>query len=1323
MKNRKHLSFSLITLNIFILLFLTNNVKAETDYYFKQISLQDGLSQSTVKCILNDYKGFIWIGTKSGLNRFDKNEIKSYFSKIEDTTSLPDDNIHFLAEDKLHNLWIGTEKGLTLYSRGENNFKAIRYNNQRVYANSFYQAKDRIIFGGIGLYEFNFETQQLQKIEISNKGEKLQGYIIYIHPWTNNKWVIGTQWRGIYLYDTQTHKISHFEACQNKNILAYYMDVNNNLWVSSYGNGIQCYSDTGKLTANYNTSTSSISSNMILDIKEKDDNIWLATDGNGICIFNPQKRNFTVIEHIPGDNSSFPVNSILCLYKDKEDNMWAGTIRDGLIGIREVYMKTFGTVPINNPYGLSEKAIISLYEDRDKNLWIGTDGGGLNVMNQQKNTFKHYPSEYKNKVTSITQLTDKELIISLFGKGLFVFNKTTGTSHPFPLANKGIDHSIKSLGISVNISKISSEKLLILADKVYIYNLKKKIFIKVINTNLPKEINTSVSSLKVISLNEYNTYLVGKKNIFKLNNKTNTLSLIYNSEQNTSINDACKDNSGRYWIVTTRGLICYDPTKKQTQKIETQLFHEASAIVYDHSNRLWIGGQGMLFVYIINENRFASLGESDGALPNEYLSRSTLVSSSGDIYMGGANGLLKVKKEITFMKNINYAIKLMDILLDGVTVNNKISNNSTIKISWHHSSLVLKVMSKGQDIFRKKLFHFTISGASSSNIISYDHTLTMHSLPPGKYEITASCDSQDGSWNIPTKILTIIVTPPWWKTIWFISICIILLIAGILLTIHLIIRQKENKLKWKMKEHEQSVYEEKVRFLINISHELRTPLTLIYAPLKRLLDQNKLDVDTTEQLVGIYKQSKQMKNIINIVLDVRKMEVSQASLHMQPHLLNNWLSSIADDFKNEFKAKRIQLNYNFDQAIEEVVFDGEKCEIVFSNLLMNALKFSPSDTKVTIFTQLIDNKVRISVRDQGIGLGDVDTSKLFTRFYQGKHDRKGSGIGLSYAKMLIEMHKGQIGAISNQTGGATFYYELPVVPTPTDTDNVFAKKEISLNNLLNSEREDTPETETFSLNTYTALVVEDEPELCMFLKQALSDNFKTVYTAENGINALQIINQYSPDIVISDVMMPLMDGFTLCSKIKSDIHISHIPIILLTALGDQNNVSLGYKLGADAYLPKPFEIEFLQTLTENILKNREHIKWRYKTNTTKISPEELTFSNADENFLLNLNKLISDNLSNPKLNVKFLTEQLNISRTPLYTKVKAITGIGVIDFINKIKIEKAIYLLTQTNLSMIEISEMLGFSNQGYFSTAFKQATGYSPSKYKEIYKTPDSQL
>ena len=291
-----------------------------------------------------------------------------------------------------------------------------------------------------------------------------------------------------------------------------------------------------------------------------------------------------------------------------------------------------------------------------------------------------------------------------------------------------------------------------------------------------------------------------------------------------------------------------------------------------------------------------------------------------------------------------------------------------------------------------------------------------------------------------------------------------------------------------MKEHEQKIYEEKIRFLINISHELRTPLTLIYAPLKRLLNNTHFEENVQKQLTGIYKQTKQMKNIINMVLDVRKMEVGQDKLQIHPHPLNEWIRSIAEDFRNEFDAKKIQLIYKLDDSIQQVSFDESKCEIVLSNLLMNALKFSSEQTQITISTtKMTENTVRISVKDQGIGLNGIDTSKLFTRFYQGNHDRQGSGIGLSYAKMLIEMQGGKIGAINNEDEGATFFYELPLTATQ---ENIACEGKPYLNELLYSPEENMPEINDFSTNAYSVLIVEDEPELRNFLKEALNEQFK-----------------------------------------------------------------------------------------------------------------------------------------------------------------------------------------------------------------------------------------
>ncbi len=1302
-----------IALFIFISLLFSNRVSihAQTDYYFKRLSLQEGLSQSTVKCILYDYKGFIWIGTKSGLNCFDKHEIKSYFSEKENKFSLPDNQINLLAEDSLHNLWIGTNGGLALYNRKNDTFSPIYYKNRSLQGRSYFLTPDGIVFGGNGIYKYSYTDSKITEIKIENK-DKIHDYIGFIQPWSATEWIIGTRWDGIWLYNLHSNRLERFPKCKHKFISAYYVDLKQNLWISPYGKGIECYSPTGELTAKYNTSNSNLSNDIILDIQEKDGKIWIATDGGGICIYDPHKKSFSTIQHISGDTNSLPVNSINCLYLDRENNMWAGTIRGGALGIRKVYMKTFTAVPYNNPFGVSENVIISLYEDRDHKLWIGTDGGGLNVMNQQTNTFKHYPLGYKNKVTSITEYSPNELLIFVFGEGLFIFNKNNGQIKPFIFVNEEKDAKTCRKGINIYVNKNSPTQLYLFADTIYAYDLQKKTFSPAILKGFDKEKETPTGSLNIIWYNEYITYLFGVNNIFELNNKNNVLTPLYYCDNLTNITSVSRDSQGRFWIGTTRGLVCFNPLTNESKKVQTKLFHEISSVTCDKSNRVWIGAQGMLFVYIINENKFAILGESDGAPANEYLAVSNLVSYSGDIYMGGTSGLLRIKKDITFDDTDYPSAEIMDIQLDGVSIVNKISPDSILTIPWNHTSLSLKVMMTEKDIFRKKIFRFNIIGPNNVyHVESYDHTLAVHSLPPGNYDITVSCNMQDGSWALPIHILSITVTPPWWKNPWFILLIALLIIASILLTFSTFIKRKENKLKWKMKEHEQKIYEEKIRFLINISHELRTPLTLIYAPLKRLLGNTTFEENVQKQLSGIYKQTKQMKNIINMVLDVRKMEVGQDSLHIRPYEFNKWVRFIIEDFGNEFNAKNIQLIYKADDSIKEISFDKSKCEIVLSNLLMNALKFSSESTQVTVTTtKTAENTVRVSIQDQGIGLDGIDTQKLFTRFYQGSHDRQGSGIGLSYAKMLIEMQGGKIGAVNNEGKGATFFFELPIIAMQ---EHVVCE-EPSLNELLYSPQENTPEPNDFPIQEYTVLIVEDEVELGNFLKEALSEFFKKVYTAENGVDALIIINQYSPDIIVSDIMMPRMNGFELCKMIKSNIDISHIPVILLTARNDSESFSLGYKLGADAYLPKPFELEFLIIVITNLLKNREQIKARYKNNFMSIPPEQVTFSNTDEEFLLKLNRVINENLSDPAFDVKFLVNKFRMSRSSLYNKVKSLTGMGVNDYINKIRLDYAAEMLVQTDLSIMEISERLGFNNQGYFSTIFKQATGLTPSKYKE---------
>lgn len=722
----------------------------------------------------------------------------------------------------------------------------------------------------------------------------------------------------------------------------------------------------------------------------------------------------------------------------------------------------------------------------------------------------------------------------------------------------------------------------------------------------------------------------------------------------------------------------------------------------------------MLFAWLIKEKKFVLFGESDGVILNEYLSKPQLLSMQGEVYMGGVKGLLHINSNLPLTTSELPQLQLSDVIINGESVNNELSGNPKgISAPWN-SNITIRVMSKEEDIFRQKVYKYQIEGLNDQQIESYNPELAIRSLPPGSYKIMASCTAKDGSWIPNQEVLELTILPPWYRTWWFILSCAIFAAAVIIETFRRTLKRKEEKLKWAMKEHEQQVYEEKVRFLINISHELRTPLTLIHAPLSRILKSLSSDDNHYLPLKAIYRQSQRMKNLINMVLDVRKMEVGESKMQIQPHPLNQWIEHVSQDFINEGEAKNVRIRYTLDPRIETVSFDKDKCETILSNLLINALKHSPENTEITITSELLPEagRVRISIIDQGNGLQQVDIRKLFTRFYQGTGEQSGTGIGLSYSKILVELHGGSIGARNNQETGATFFFELPL---KQGTEEIICQPKAYLNELISDDKnEHIPNENNFDTTPYTILVVDDNPDLTDFLKKSLGEYFKRIVIASDGVEALQLIKNHAPDIIVSDVMMPRMNGYELCKNIKEDITISHIPIILLTARDDKQSQLSGYKNGADGYLTKPFEIEMLMEIVRNRLKNRESTKKRYLNAGLIPAAEESTFSQADETFLLKLNQIIQENLDSSSLDVTFICKEIGMSRASLYNKLKALTDMGANDYINKFRMEKAITLITGTEMSFTEIAEKVGFTTSRYFSTAFKQYTGETPTQYKE---------
>lgn len=1291
---------------IWILFFVLSTKAEQQDYYFRQISLEQGLSQSRVQCIYRDHQGVIWIGTKWGLNSYDQSELKSYFHDREQPNSLPDNFIRFITEDRLGDLYVSTNKGIAIYNKAENQFQPLKYNGKPFNAWSYLQIGDNFLFGGEEtLYQYNLTDKSITTIFPDIDGDKLK-CINRIFQWSPDMLITSSKKDGLWMYDLIKKKMYRCPFVKEREINTIFVDSQNRLWVSFYGKGIACYSKEGKRLFSLSTKNSGLNNDIIFDFLEKDNQLWIATDGGGINILDFQTMKFSHLKHISDDEQSLPNNSIYRLYKDQMDNIWIGSIHGGLFAIKKVFIKTYKDVPLNNPNGVSERTVVSIFEDKDTLLWIGTDGGGINSFDQKTNTFHHYPTTYGEKVTSITDFSENELLLSCFNKGVFTFNKRTAQMQPFPIINDSISKREFSSGDLVNLYA-TKDNIYILGAKVYIYNkhTRQTSILYAPQIDIQRQI-----AMQAIYSDDTHLYLMGTNNLFKLNFKTNELSSLVNMKEGDDFTSACRDDKGNFWIGSNFGLLFYNKQTGKTEKIHTNLFNSVSSLAYDKKGKVWIGAQNMFFAYIINEKRFVILDESDGVPSNELIFTPIPALRTPNLYMGGTMGLVRINTDIIFESNSSPILKLLEVKLNGKSTLKQVNNNC-ISIPWNHSSFNIKVIADEKNSFRKHLFRYVITGKDKMVIESYLQTLELGTLASGEYTISVSCDTSNGEWSQPTEILTIIVSPPWWKSTWFIILCIFFafLVAGVVF--FSLIRKKENRLKREMREHEKKIYEEKIRFLINISHELRTPLTLIYASLKRILNKEVKQDELPEYLQGAFKQANQMKDIINIVLDARKMEVGQEVLHISSHPLHKWIQEVAETFQTASKAKEIEITYDFDDSIQSIAYDDTKCKVVLSNLIMNALKYSPNQTRIVIKTIRTNESIQVHVQDQGIGLDNVDIKKLFTRFYQGKHNEGGSGIGLSYAKMLIDLHGGRMGAFNNKDRGATFFYEIPA---NLQEQEVSCPQHSYLNELLSSpEEEEKIESGAFSLQGYSLLIVEDKQDLREFLKNALKDKFKKIYQAENGLVALEVIKQQQPDIIVSDVMMPQMNGYQLCKEIKENLNISHIPVILLTARADSESQMLGYKLGADAYLPKPFEMEMLLSVIQNQMRNREYIKSRYRGNQFILSPQEATFSNADEQFMIKLNEMIDQNLSQPDLDVKFLTAQMAMSRTSLYNKVKELTGMGANDYINRRRIDKAIILLTQSDMSITEISEQVGFTYQRYFSTLFKEMKGMTPSQFR----------
>ena len=1115
---------------------------------------------------------------------------------------------------------------------------------------------------------------------------------------------------GIILIDKKSGEVSNPLSDKDKAVSAMTVDSKGRIWLASYNKGIEVFNRSGELIRNYCIENSELSNNVVLCMEERNSEIWAGTDGGGINIINLEKDRISVLRHISGDVSSFPAHSIKSIYIDDYGNVWAGSIRDGVIRISRSGMKTYSDSHIGTSNGLSNPTALCLHQDwNDGSIWVGTDGEGINRFDPSSGRFTHYESTLKTKVVSIAEYSDTELLLSVFSDRFWLFDRRNGRLRPLDIDDMHLSYTVRYSSRSVNLVNEAEADILMFSNRMWRYSCTSGNLTQI---SFPED-RKGNSNLFHIGSTEEGTWFHDAHSIFLLPYGASELH-IKGCTDNVNIRCGDFSDDGLIWLATEDGICRFNPKVGFFDFIKTALFPSAGSIACGGSSLVWVGTDIGLFAYLPDTGSFAMFGESDGAPSIEYLNKPRMKTDKGEVYMGGVDGLLRISADYSIDTHEVPKLVFEDIAADGVSID--ADKDGQFRIPRGCRNLDIEISAEEKDIFRQKMYRFIFSKEG----IVYETSspsLKLSRLPKsGRHDVTVSCTRRNGEWTEPVHALTINIPQPWYRSWWF--ICMLVLTAAVtcFIIITTLISRKNERIRQELREKNQAIYKEKVSMLINMSHELRTPLTLIMAPLKRLLDGMDEDDGNYATLNRIYRQSRRMRDLLNMVLDLRKMEVGKADMKIMRSDFNTWIQEATEDIINEEHAQGIDIVLKLGPAVQEVDFDRRKCDTVLTNILINAVKHSRMGDTITIVTELTEGgMVRTSISDEGPGLRNLDPTRMFTRFYQSNNEEYGSGIGLSYSKILVELHGGRIAAENNPDKGATFWWEIPVVHAAS---NVSVPSKAWLNELMGYDPGDNfnaPDSERFSTAGMTLMLVDDSRDLLDFLREALSQDFSQIITAESGNMALNTLgNGDLPDIIVCDINMPDGNGYTLCKRIKESERYSHIPVILLTARGEQESQSDSYRMGADAFMAKPFEVETLMELMRSILRRKSDIKKKYlDTNKEEAS----SFASKDEEFILRLNRLIAEHMSDPDLDQQLICKELGVSRALLYNRMKAITGAGAKEYITKIRLEKAKSLIESTDLSIVEISEMTGFSSQSYFSTAFKSYTGKTPSQYKAASK------
>lgn len=1323
-----------------------------------------GLSSSLINQIFQDRQGFIWMATEYGLNKFDGSRFTNYRHVSGDSASIKNNYVRTLFEDSRQNLLIGCIDGLMKYDRETDTFLEIPMFRvgKRVFPHitqikELHNGEIWMTTTGQGMFRLDEQQKQAVSVDELLRQSNYNFQSCFYEDSYYNIW-IGTYGNGLICYMPATKEVRVFKypILNDNNVATIIEDKEGNLFVGTSKQGLSRYNrEKNSFTPVPYTGSGALS---VYCMSLVDGRLLVGTDGQGMKKYNPTKKlleDYT-INSAPMDFSEGKIHTIL---EDKDKNLWLGLFQKGVVLIprQNNPFEYYGNRSIYyNPIG--QGCVMSIFQDSNCHLWVGTDNEGIYELDAKGKRLRHYQPgnsahSVANTVMCIYEDSDKNLWLGSYTRGIAKLNRRTGEcEYSLPIDNEKI--------FSITEDKQKNLYIGTLGSGFYQYNLK---------TGSLKHYESSKDETGDLKRNELandwvNYIFCDSEGLIWLGHykgiscfNPSTGNFINYKKVNTLITGCVgyvvqEDASGNIWAGTTDGLYHFD---KETEKLEKFTMADGLAnnvicgLSEDSRHDIWISTYMGISKYDVKNGRFINYYSGDGLQGNEFTHGAFYKDRGGKIYFGGINGITSFSPE-----NIGNVSKETSVWVTDFYI----FNRPVHKNSLSGGKPVITTSVQDAKIFRLSYQDNTFSVVFSTlqynnpEQISYQYKInelstqwlstepgvnrvTYNNLPPGRYTFQVRALNYGDYSEIRT--IKILITPPWYQTWW--AYCIYVTLIGLLVAgvVNYILSRMRHRREIMKREHAEQLNEAKLQFFINISHEIRTPMTLIINPLEKLLADKK-DSELHKTYLMIYRNAQRILRLINQLMDIRKLDKGQMFLKFRETDMVGFIDDLMQTFEYMARKKKIRFIFEHEMPQLKVWIDLNNFDKVLMNILSNAFKYTPEEGEIQVSLTTGQDTTRkdalrdyfeIVVTDSGIGIDRNKIERIFERFYQIDNDvtksNFGTGIGLHLSRSLVQLHHGVIFAENREgVSGSRFIIRIPLGSAHLRTDELetvdaegvmfrTVEKPVSVN-LEEELADEADELKVGKAKTrLRVLVVEDEDEIRTYLKSELSDDYK-VETCNDGKEAYDLILRDAPDLVISDIMMPEMDGLTLCRKVKQNTNVNHIPVILLTAKSKPEDTLEGMDTGADAYMVKPFNTELLKKTIANLIANRRLLRNKFSgAQQQEDKMEKITMKSSDEILMGKIMKVVNEHLDDPALNVEMLASEVGLSRVHVHRKLKELTNLSTRDFIKNIRLQQAAALLTQDQkLTISEIAYATGYTNLSHFSSSFREKYGMSPKEY-----------